>query len=769
MKTINENFIKKSLLLAIFTIGFSSLVAQMLLLRELLVVFAGNELSIGVIFANWLILGGLGSLIMGKWAEKIKHRIEIFVSIVVLLFISLSAAIYLARILKNLLDVAIGEGLGFSIILYSSFFILLPIGIFNGALFTLGCRISSDFFGSNAVSIGKVYIYGTIGTIVGGISWTYLLVPFFNAFQISIGLTLLNLLACLVLMFFARKRSVLNGVIIAFYAVSIMFCAYLLFTDGANGLHLQSIEKQWAPLNVVHYQNSIYGNIVVTETEEQYTFFLDGIEHITLPIPNIIAIEEFVHTSMLSHPYPRNLLVLGGGAGGVINEILKHPSVETIDYTELDPLLIELIKKFPQPITEMEFSDKRVNVKHVDGRYFLKTTENKYDLILVGASNPSDIRTNRYFTEEFFYLAQNRLTDEGILVISLPGCLTHITEELRNLNVSIFRTLEIVFSYVRPFPGEGRNLFLASNSEGIQKMDIAILVNRLKERNLDADLAIPWHIERMLHPGWTEWFIRFAEEGTLRTNHDFKPRGVFYSLSHWNTLYAPYLRLPFRWFEMINLPILFGFFIAFIIFFLIFQNKNRRSCPFGIPLCIATTGFAGMVFDLALIFTFQAIYGYVFAWIGLLIATFMTGIAGGAIIMISSFKRIKSDIKFFIGIDLAIICFALVLPFVFILLRPYLAAEGIFPCLKGLFLGLCFISGFLVGAQFPLANRLYMNLKSKSDFTQTAGLIYGADLLGGGIGGIVGGVILLPLLGLLGTCIVIVFLKLVSFVIMISK
>jgi len=765
----NENLIKKSLLLTMFTLGLSSLVAQMVLLRELLIVFAGNELSIGIILANWLLLGGLGSIIMGKWAEKIKHRIEIFVGMIILLTISLPAVIYLIRILKNILGVAIGEGLGFSAIMYSSFLILIPISIPNGALFTLGCKISAAFFDSNAVSIGKIYVYGTIGTIAGGIIWTYLLLPFLNAFQISIALAVLNLFACLIFIFLSRKRGALKRVIIAACGIFFIFCAYLLFTDGANSLHHRTIEKQWEPLNVVHYQNSIYGNIVVTETEEHYTFFLDGIEHITLPIPNIIAVEEFVHTSMLSHPYPRKILVLGSGAGGVINEILKHPSVEMIDYTELDPLLIELIRRFPKPLTEMELNDNRVRVKHVDGRYFLKTTENEYDLILVGPSNPSDVRTNRYFTEEFFYLAQERLTENGILVITLPGCLTHITEELRDLNVSIFQTLKMVFSNVRAFPGEGRNLFLASNSEEIQKMDKALLIRRLKERNPDADLAIPWHIERLLHPGWTQWFMRFAEGGTLRTNHDFMPRGVFYSISHWNTRYAPYLRIPFQLLQMINLPMLFVLFIAFIMLILIFRNKNKQSHAFGIPLCIASTGFAGMVFDLALIFTFQAIYGYVFAWIGLLIATFMTGIAGGAMTMISAFKRLKSDLKTFIGVDLAIICFALVLPFIFILLRPYLSVDGIFPYLKGLFLGLSFISGFLVGAQFPLANKLYLDLKGKSNFTGTAGLIYGADLLGGGIGGILGGVILLPLLGLLGACLVIVFLKLASLVIMVSN
>ncbi len=759
---------KKSLLLAIFTIGFNGLVAQMLLLRELLIVFAGNELSIGVILANWLTLGGFGSFFMGKWAEKIKNKIEVFVGIIILLSLSLPTAIYLTRILRNILGVAIGEGLGFSSILYSSFLILLPISISNGALFTLSCKIYSTFFGRDASSIGKVYVYGAIGTIVGGVIWTYLLIPFLNVFHMVIGFALLNLLVCLVLLIFSQKASILKKTITGTCGLLLIFCGYLFFAGGADRLHYQSIEKQWEPLNVVHYQNSVHGNIAVIETEGQYTFFLDGIAHITMPIPDIVAIEKFVHLPLLSHPYPEKLLVLGGGAGGVINEILRHPSVEIVDYAELDPLLIELIRKFPTPLTEKELNDCRVRVEHIDGRLFLKMTESKYDLILVGPSNPSDVRTNRYFTKEFFRLAKNRLTEDGILIVGLPGCLTYLSEELRSLNASIFHTLKSAFPYVRAFPGDGRNLFLASKSEGILLMDETLLINRLEDRNLGANLAIPWHIERMLHPGWTDWFLEFIEGGTLRTNHDFLPRGVFYSLSYLNTLFAPYLRQPFQWFKKINLPILFGLFVVFVVLFLLVRTKNKRFFTSSIPLCVATTGFAGMVFELALIFTFQAIYGYVFAWIGLLMTSFMTGIAGGSMIIMSALKRIKNDLKFFIGIDLAVICFALGLPFIFLMLRPYLDTPGIFPLLQALFLILSFISGFLVGGQFPLANKIYLNLKGKSNFSGTAGLIYSADLLGGGLGGIVAGVILLPLLGLLGTCLVIVLLKLASLVIMIT-
>jgi len=102
------------------------------------------------------------------------------------------AAVYLTRILKSIIGISIGESIGFLPILYSSFLILLPVSVSHGALFTFSCRIHSIFFARDASSIGKVYVYETVGTIFGGIVWTYLLIPYLHVFQMAVGLAMLN-------------------------------------------------------------------------------------------------------------------------------------------------------------------------------------------------------------------------------------------------------------------------------------------------------------------------------------------------------------------------------------------------------------------------------------------------------------------------------------------------------------------------------------------------------------------------------------------------
>jgi spermidine synthase len=622
------------------------------------------------------------------------------------------------------------------------------------------------FSGQGASSAGRVYVYETVGTLIGGIACTYLFIPYLNTFQAFSGLALLNFIVCLVLLAPYWKTGLFQKTILVILSVLIFLSGYLVFGGQAEVLHFYSIKAQWKNHNIVYYQNSQYGNICVIENQGQYIFFQDGIPNVITPIPDIPFIEEFVHLPLLAHPEPRKLLILSGGAGGIINEALKHPSIETIEYAELDPLLLDLFRKFPTPLTESELNDRRVKIEHIDGRLLVKTTRNTYDLILVGIMEPSNLQANRFFTKEFFSLVKTRLNKGGIFVLGLPGSLTYSNEELKNLNSCVFHTLKSVFSYIRVIPGDGTNLFLLSDSRDILTIDRMQILERLNRRNIKADVIVPWHIEQKLHQGWQDWFSNFIEGSSQKINSDFKPVGLFYSISHWNALFAPSLRGLFRQFEKISLTTIALLFVIFLLLYVFIRSRNVRFFRAGIALSIITTGFAGMIFDLMLIFTFQSIYGYVFSWIGLLVASFMAGAAGGAMLITTVLARIKNCFKLFIIIELAIICFSIGCPFIFLALHEYLGSPGVF-FFRTLFLVISFICGLLIGSQFPLANKIY--LRNSTSLSKTAGLLYASDLLGGWFGGIIGAVVLLPVLGLVGTCITVGLLKLTSFIVITTQ
>lgn len=757
---------KRRVCMAIFVMGFSGLIAEILLLRELLIVFSVNELCIGIILANWLILEAFGCFFFGRMAEKSQYKLEAFTVITVLLSLSFLMAVYLTRILKSAIGISIGESVGFITMAYSAFLILLPVSLLHGALFTFSCRIYSDFAGQEESSAGRVYVYETVGTLAGGIVCTFLLVPYLNAFQAFIGLALLNFIICVSLLAPFWKTGSYQKTILAILGVLIISSGYAIFAGQIEKLHHYSIRTQWKNQNIVHYQNSPYGNICIIENEGQYIFFQDGLPNIIIPIPDIVFVEEFIHLPMLVHPEPEKILIVSGGAGGVINETLKHSTVETIEYAELDPLLLDLIKRFQTPLTESELNDERVKIKYIDGRLLLKTTTDKYDLIFIGIMEPLNLQANRFFTKEFFALTKNRLNEGGLLVLGAPGSLTFVNPELKNLNSCIFHTLKSLFSHIRVIPGDGTNLFLSSDSPDISTIDLRQIVKRLDERNIAADGIVPWNIEKKLHPGWQGWFSHFIEGGSQKINYDFKPLGLFYSLTHWNALYAPSFGRVFKQFEKIRFQHIFLVPIIFLAAYFIIRSRSKKRLPIGIPLAIVTTGFAGMIFSLVVIFAFQSIYGYVFSWIGLLVAFFMAGAASGAKCITMHLARIKKGLKVFMHIELAIICLAIGLPFLFFTVNAHWGSQSAVFLSKILFLAISFLCGLLTGSQFPLANKICLRISP--NLSKTAALLYSADLLGGWFAGIIGAVALLPVLGLTGTCITVGLLKLMSLIVVMT-
>ncbi|MCM8793223.1 MAG: spermine synthase [Candidatus Omnitrophica bacterium] len=736
---------RKRLLFSLLVMGLSGIVAQVLLLRELLIIFYGNELSVGIILANWLIIEAMGAFLLGKKVEDLRWKWEGFLILQIIFSISFPSSIYFTRIVREIFGIATGEGLGLVSIFFFSFLVLFPVSITHGALFTFGCKIFSPYASSEAQGIGRVYIYETIGTILGGIFFTYLLLPYLNSFQIAFLITLINFFLCILLSGKFWRGYLLNK-IIGFISLILFFLnIFLFFNKGVEKIHWSSLKKQWKGYLVRHYQNSFFGNIVVTEKEKTLYFFFNGLPLITLPHPDIYYLEGFSHFSCLSHPSPRKILIIGGGAGGLINEILKHP-VEEIDYVELDPVFLKTIKKFPLPLTDWELNNPKVKIFYFDGRLFLKKTDKKYDLILLGFSNPSDLQINRYFSREFFLLVKERLKEGGIFAFNLPSLPRAVLnlEGIRDLNACILNTLKEVFSFIKIIPGEGNNLFLASESKNLNSIEAKLLIARKEERKIIASLFFPAYIEYRFQPWWLENFFSSLKSATRKINHDFKPLATFYSLAYWNAIFSPYFSWIFLRIEKLGFPLAIIFFSIFIYIFL------TRRIHLSISLSLATTGFAGMLFDLMVIFSFQVFYGYVFHWIGILITAFMFGTVTGGYAINRNLEKIKKKRFLFSLIEWLIIIFSGI---VFTVTK--ISPENPF-----IFLFISFLGGIPVGMQFPLANKLY--LEKGYPLGRTAGILYAVDLLGGWMGGIWGGVFLLPFLGVFNTCLVIAMIKLAT-------
>lgn len=719
--------------------GIGGSIGQIILLRESLVTFYGNEFSIGIILSNWLLLEAIGSFFIGRTADRAKNVTSLFVLFQILFSIFLPISIWLTRISRILIHIPQGEAVGLLPIFYLSLIILAPVSILHGSQFTYGVKVYSNILHKESKSVGYSYILETLGTMLGGIIFTYLFIPYSNSMQTSIAIASLAFLSSIFLA--GRRLKIIPGVLL-------IISLFVLFSGEGNKLDEITVKSEWRGHKVLSHKNSHYGNICCTERGGEYTFFSDGVPIITTPTPDIELQEKFVHIPLLFHPSPKNILVISGAIGGVINEILKHKP-KIITYVELDPEIIKMAKRYKTPLTEREIASPVVDLEETDGRLFVKNTNEKYDVILSGFSSPSCLQLNRFYTEEFFKETKRILKTDGILVITLPGSLTYLSEELKGLNGCVLKTLKEVYPYLRIIPGE-TNLYLASSSDEIMKVTEENLISRLKARKLTTRLVGSYYIKYWLSKRWTNWFTK--EMGSFRdtgTNYDFIPRGVFYDNWLATSLFNPRLLPLFHFLERLKvwhialfLTLLFSLFIP------------KRS---SIPFAIFSTGLAGMGFDVTISLAFQCLYGYLYRQVGLLITFYMLGAGIGGFLITQKMDRVKNDKRLFILLELSIIIFALLLPIIFYLLRGF---SGM--VVEILFLFLIFVGGVVTGAEFPLSARLY--LKQKRGISQSTGVLYASDLLGGFFGGLLISIISILVFGIYLTCFFIVFLKFMSLI-----
>ncbi len=746
---------KHSCFIAVLLVGgLGGIIAQTVLVRELLILFSGNELSIGVIIGSWVIWEATGSYLGGKGNRK--DPTDFLILSIILFSIFFPVSIYFARAFKTMVGISSGIGIGLAPTLLSSVVILLPTGFLHGFFFTVACSAHDRTTGEGASSTGKVYFYEMLGTIAGGVLINYLLIAHYNSFQIAIGVALAGATACILL---AWSTGISKKPMAATFCAALIAASLALLTGGrADLVNKASVERQWPGQNVVYYGNSVYQNIVVVRNENQYTFFTDGIPAITTPVPDIAFAEEFAHFPLLAHPSPENVLVLGGGAGGLINEIIKHPSVRNVDYVETDPLMLTVVKSFSTSLTRRELGHPFVHLSYLDGRTFLKHVQAAYDVILLGLPPPYTLRANRFFTTEFFEMAKAHLKENGIFALTLTGSLAYYGKELKELNVSILRTLESVFPHIYVIPGD-TNLLMASRAPGTTLISPALLYGRLQGRRIKTDLITFSHLNYRLDEQWRRWFSASIGDTRASINRDLSPKGLFYHMGYLNLLFSPYLKPFFDLVSRINAAISIAFVGAF---FLLFYFLSRRWSNTNIVYAIATTGFTAIILELILLFSFQVFYGYVFREIGILITVFMTGMAAGSLVVIIYLHRIKRTMALFIGVEAITVLFCIALLLLSFSVEP--AANESLSSIRVMFFFLLFVSGLLTGFEFPLANRIYQ----AGSIGRTAGMLYSADLFGGWVGGLVGGIVFLPVLGLSGSCIVLVALKMSSILLLLT-
>jgi spermidine synthase len=299
----------RAIFVSVTCLGMSSIITQIVTLREFLNVLAGNELVIGLILGNWLLLTGLGSF-LGKYAGRLQKPVRWLVVSQVIIAILPLLHISAIRFFKILFVPGLMLGLNETFLF--SLFILLPYCTVSGFLLTLFSGLGGTK--KDEKQIGDIYVLDVIGDIIGGLLFSFCLIYFFSPFQVLTFLLILNLSAAILVSYTEWRRKVAAPIMLLMSALLVIIA--ILDLEKITG------QAMYPGQQLIFQEATPYGNLAVTRTEDQLNVYESGV-----PVgstQNVIAAEESVHYAMSQHPAPRKVLLVSGGLNGSIPEILKY-------------------------------------------------------------------------------------------------------------------------------------------------------------------------------------------------------------------------------------------------------------------------------------------------------------------------------------------------------------------------------------------------------------------------------------------------------------
>jgi len=737
---------RPSPVLAVFlAVGFGETVGQVLLARELLVNFQGNELSLGVILACWLLVTAVGSSVLGRLAGRIPAKPALFVWTIVLHALILPSQLLLARVVNSVIGVDPGQIPGLAAILLACLIVLTPLCLLHGFQFPFACRILAALKGTAPQQVARLYIAEALGSMAGGVLFAYVMVHYFDHLAIATLTVLFTLAAGLLLLRPLRSSRFFPGKLTS--GALCLTAVLALGTGAVPRLDFLSSQWQWRGHELVSVENSVYQNIVVTRKAGQLNFFANGLLVFTTPLPDIKFVEEISHFPLLHHAQPKTVLIIGGALGGVLEEITKHP-VE-VYYVEPDPRIIRTAQRF---LPSHPLDEPRVTVEYTDGRLFVETTEAKFDAVIMNLPPPSTLQVNRFYTREFFQAVRSVLRHQGLFAFGVPSSEAYMGSEMIRLNRSIHTTLKEVFPAVSVIPNDF-TILLASDDPLLPAVDAAEISDRLAERKLETRLFTSHYIEHKLRPERVSRLAAYLDESG-EINHDRRPIATFHSLALWNAMFHPRLRAAFDLARGARLWRVLAVVPLFLVP-VVESLRRRRSTRYPVVLALFTSGFAGMTFTIVLLFLFQLSYGHLYQKIGVLTAAFMLGLGLGGWVMNRIMNRLTGEAALLARIVLVLALYACSLPWLTQALSGHYGIPGELP-----FSLLNLTGGFLIGLQFPLACKVY--LQRTVSVAPAVGLLYAADLWGSVLGAFLASILLIPVLGIVSTTVVIAALSLAA-------
>ncbi len=402
MKRIKQTDKQKSAILkiALFATGISGIVAEYIL-STLASYFIGNAVvQFALIVSTMLFAMGFGSR-LSKLIEKELLVKFIYLELILSFLVSFCA-----------LAVYVTYGRYSPVLIYA---LSIVVGLLIGLEIPLVTRLNEEFE-ELKVNVASVLEKDYYGSLVGGLFFAFVGMPFLGLTYTPFVLGALNFIVALFTFLYLRKiikkRSRAN-LALSFVFVGITIFVGLLF---AKPIVLFGDQKKYRD-KIVLQEETQYQKIVMTEWQENYSLFINGNLQLS-SFDEYMYHEPLVHPVMNLVPKRKRVLVLGGGDGCAVRELLKYQEIVSIDLVDLDPKMTALARKNELflSMNKGALNHKNVTIKHEDAFQFLENNKVLYDVIIIDLPDPNNVDLNKLYTREFYFLCSKRLTHNGAMI-----------------------------------------------------------------------------------------------------------------------------------------------------------------------------------------------------------------------------------------------------------------------------------------------------------------------------------------------------------------
>lgn len=374
-----------------------------------------------------VLISSVSSYLVGDSIKQFSITIGIYMC-------AMGAGSYISKFLKKdlfdwfvLVEIGVGiiGGISSLVLFLSNIYIesytlvmymeIISIGIFVGLEIPLLTRIIEENTKNLRITLSSIFSFDYIGGLIGSIAFPLLLLPNLGYFTTAFLIGALNITVSIIIIFTYRRYIKRFQVFrfISFISLFFMVLGMIYSENIAN-----NIENKLYRDKIILSKQSKYQKIVLTKHKDDLRLFINGNIQFS-SFDEYRYHEALVHIPMSLSEKRSNILILGGGDGLAARELLKYSDVDKITLVDLDEEIIKICSTNNDivKLNEGALENNKVNIINDDAYKYLEKNKEPYDVILVDLPDPNDETLNKLYTNVFYRLCANNLTETGVMAI----------------------------------------------------------------------------------------------------------------------------------------------------------------------------------------------------------------------------------------------------------------------------------------------------------------------------------------------------------------